>query len=95
LADAKLAQACCGTIRLKLFKIGAVIVRNARRVHLMLSGACPDQNFFQASGKPAQTGKKTTPKKAKIVQRSAPLFADIGEVTAQCRDFGTSRENDG
>jgi hypothetical protein len=36
----------CGTIRLKLLKIGAVIVRNIRRVHLMLSSACPYQDLF-------------------------------------------------
>ena len=46
LAGTKLARACCGTIRLKLLKIGAVIVRNTRRVHLMLSSACPYQDLF-------------------------------------------------
>lgn len=46
LTGTKLARACCGTIRLKLFKIGAVIVRNTRRVHLMLSSACPYQDLF-------------------------------------------------
>jgi len=46
LAGTKLARACCGTIRLKLLKIGAVIVRNNRRVHLMLSSACPYQDLF-------------------------------------------------
>ena len=46
LAGTKLARACCGTIRLKLLKIGAVIVRNTRRVHLMLSSACPYQDLL-------------------------------------------------
>lgn len=46
LSGTQLARACCGTIRLKLLKIGAVIVRNTRRVHLMLSSACPYQDLF-------------------------------------------------
>ena len=46
LAGTKMARACCGTIRLKLLKIGAVIVRNTRRVHLMLSSSYPYQDLF-------------------------------------------------
>lgn len=46
LAGSQLARACCGTLRLKLLKIGAVIVRNTRRVHLMLSSAYPHQDLF-------------------------------------------------
>ncbi|MCH7693599.1 MAG: transposase, partial [Proteobacteria bacterium] len=41
-----MARAQCGTIRLKLLKIGAVIVRNTRRVRFHLSGACPDKALF-------------------------------------------------
>lgn len=40
------ARAQCATIRLKLLKIGAVIVRNTRRVRLHLSSACPDKDLF-------------------------------------------------
>ena len=46
LTGSQLARACCGTLRLKLLKIGAVIVRNTRRVHLMLSSAYPHQGLF-------------------------------------------------
>jgi hypothetical protein len=46
LAGSHLARACCGTIRLKLLKIGAVIVRNTRRVHFMPSSAYPHQGLF-------------------------------------------------
>lgn len=46
LAGGELARASCGTIRLRLLKIGAVVVRNTRRVRLMLSGACPWQREF-------------------------------------------------
>ena len=41
-----MARAQCGTIRLKLLKIGAVIVRNTRRARFHLSGACPDKTLF-------------------------------------------------
>jgi len=43
----ELAEATCATIRLRLFKIGAVVIRNTRRIRLMLSGACPWQNIFR------------------------------------------------
>ena len=46
LAGTELARATCGTIRLRLLKIGAVVMRNTRRVRLMLSGACPWQREF-------------------------------------------------
>lgn len=50
LAGGELARASCGTIRLRLLKIGAVVVRNTRRVRLHLSGACPWQReFIQAA----------------------------------------------
>jgi hypothetical protein len=42
----ELAQATAGTIRLKLLKIGAVIIRNTRRVKVMLSSHYPYQKLF-------------------------------------------------
>jgi hypothetical protein len=41
-----LANAQVWTIRLKLLKVGAVVVRNTRRVRLLLSSAFPDQKLF-------------------------------------------------
>ena len=41
-----LANAQAGTIRLKLLKIGAVIIKNTRRVHLMLASSYPCKNLF-------------------------------------------------
>ena len=41
-----MARAQDGTIRLKLLKIGAVILRNSRRVRVHLSSACPDKALF-------------------------------------------------
>ena len=41
------ARAQVTTIRLKLLKIGAVIVRNTRRVRVHLSSACADQDLFR------------------------------------------------
>ena len=40
------ARAQAGTIRLKLLRIGAVVMRNTRRVSLHLSSACPDKDLF-------------------------------------------------
>jgi hypothetical protein len=34
------------TIRLKLFKIGAIIIRNTRRIRFLLSSAYPYQSLF-------------------------------------------------
>ncbi len=46
LRGTELARAQAGTIRLKLLKIGAVIVRNTRRVRILLSSAYPHQALF-------------------------------------------------
>ena len=46
LRGTELARAQCGTIRLKLLKIGAVIVRNTKRVRFQLSSAYPYQALF-------------------------------------------------
>jgi hypothetical protein len=43
-----MANAQCGTIRDKLIKVGAVVVRNTRRVYLRMSSACPYQARFMA-----------------------------------------------
>jgi len=43
------ARAQAGTIRLKLLRIGAVVIRNTRRVTLHLSSACPDKTLFHAA----------------------------------------------
>ena len=47
LAGTELARARCDTIRLKLLKIGASVVRNTRRVILMLSESCPNKALFR------------------------------------------------
>jgi len=51
LKGTQLAQAQCGTIRLKLLKIGAVVLRNTRRVRLHLSSAFPYQSLFWLTAK--------------------------------------------
>ncbi len=43
LHGSELAKAQVGTIRLKLFKIGAVIIRNTRRIKFLLSSSYPYQ----------------------------------------------------
>jgi hypothetical protein len=46
LQGTELAQAQVGTIRLKLLKIGAVVLRNTRRIQLLMSSAFPYQQIF-------------------------------------------------
>lgn len=46
LVGTSLAQATCGTIRVRLFKIGAVVRVTARRVWVALSSAYPLQELF-------------------------------------------------
>ena len=46
LANTELASATCGSIRLKLLKIGAVVLRNTRRVQLLFSSSYPYQKLF-------------------------------------------------
>jgi len=46
LKGTELAKAQCQTIRLKLLKIGAVVLKNTRRIYFKLSSAYPYQNLF-------------------------------------------------
>jgi len=49
LAHTRLAQATCGTIRLKLLKIGAQVRVSVRRIKVAMASACPyAQEFVQA-----------------------------------------------
>jgi Transposase DDE domain group 1 len=41
LHDTDLAEATCGTIRLKLLKIGALVRISARRIRIAMASACP------------------------------------------------------
>lgn len=47
LKNTRLARISCGTIRLKLFKIGAVLIRNTRRVIVHLSSSYPYESLFR------------------------------------------------
>ena len=46
LPDTELAKAQVGTLRLKLLKVGAVIIRNTRRIRFLLASAFPYQARF-------------------------------------------------
>ena len=56
LAGTDLARAQVSTIRLKLLKIGAVVLRNTRRVRLLLASSYPYQNVFAQVAKVFSTG---------------------------------------
>jgi Transposase DDE domain group 1 len=47
LAHTQFAAATCGTIRLALLKIGALVRISVRRIHLAMASGCPWQNEFQ------------------------------------------------
>lgn len=49
LQGTELASAQVSTIRLKLLKIGTVILRNTRRIRLLFSSACPCRELFTAA----------------------------------------------
>jgi hypothetical protein len=46
LAHTQFAQATCGTIRLKLLKLGALVRISVRRIKLAMASACPFQHEF-------------------------------------------------
>lgn len=46
LADTQFAKATCGTIRLKLLKLGASVQTSVRRIKVAIASACPWQNEF-------------------------------------------------
>lgn len=49
LPHTRFAKASCGTIRLKLLKIGALVRVSVRRVTLAMTSACPNQHEFAAA----------------------------------------------
>ena len=46
LTHTQFAQATCGTIRMKLLKIGALVRVSVRRVKIAMASACPWQHEF-------------------------------------------------
>ena len=49
LADTRLARASCGSIRLKLLKIAALVRISVRRIKLAMASTCPYQREFQTA----------------------------------------------
>ena len=49
LAGTELANACTATIRVKLLKIAAAIVRNTRRVRVMLASGHPMRKILASA----------------------------------------------
>ena len=49
LTGTDMARAQAGTIRLKLLRIGAVVIRNTRRISLHLTSACPHKALFHTA----------------------------------------------
>lgn len=51
LAGTKFQAATCGTIRLKLLKIGALVTISVRRVKLAFASACPEREVFELAAR--------------------------------------------
>jgi len=47
LKNTSLAKASPNRIRLTLLKIGAVVIRNTRRIRILMSSSCPHQDLFR------------------------------------------------
>jgi hypothetical protein len=47
LAHTQFAEATCGTIRLKLLKLGALVRVGVRRIKIAMASACPWQDEFE------------------------------------------------
>ena len=45
-AGTEFAAATCGSIRLKLLKIGALVTRSVRRIRVAIASSCPDAAVF-------------------------------------------------
>jgi hypothetical protein len=45
LAGTAMAAATCGTIRLKLLKIGALVTTSVRRIKIAMASSCPYQDI--------------------------------------------------
>ena len=56
LAGTELARAQVGTIRSRLRKVGAVIVRNTRRIRFFLASAFPHQDAFRIAAQRFASG---------------------------------------
>ena len=56
LKGTEMARAQAGTIRLRLLRVGAVILRNTRRVRFHLSSACPDRGLFLLAAEKLKPG---------------------------------------
>jgi hypothetical protein len=46
LRDTRFAKATCGTIRLRLLKIGALVSLSVRRIRIAMASGDPDQHEF-------------------------------------------------
>jgi len=51
LAGTRLAATTCGTIRLRLLKIGALVTISVRRVKLAFASACPEREVFELAAR--------------------------------------------
>lgn len=61
LAHTEFAQATCGTIRLKLLKIGALVRISARRIKIAMASAAPAANAWRLAASRIQAAARASP----------------------------------
>jgi Transposase DDE domain group 1 len=67
------ANATCGTIRLKLLKIGALIRISVRRVRIAMTSACPAADDRLAPPADWPTPPRPAPRPSETRRRNAPI----------------------
>ena len=92
-----MARAQAGTIRLKLLKIGAVILRNSRRVRFHLSSACPNKACLCGQPKGLRIAAENAPDPCEkpSARQAGPGAAQDHEKTAIERATPKSAPRDG
>jgi hypothetical protein len=46
LSDTEFADVTCGTIRLKLLKVGAIVTKSVRRIKVAMASGCPSAQLW-------------------------------------------------
>ena len=80
LAHTAFASATCGTIRLKLLKLGALVKISARRVRIAFASACPNA---QNGASPRQGSQARAPRQPDARRRGATM---LGKPSAHRRN---------
>ena len=97
LHDTEFAKATCGTIRLKLLKIGALVRVSVRRIKIAMASACPatKTGAKQQSGspplqRPAPRRPDTRRRGVTIARHNQQAHGDLAKHELQTAPFGAT-----